>query len=276
MPQTRHKKWQRQFTCIPVVFEFTTATEVRWTAANGWIYGWDGYDFAAKMRIESSGEERELRYERDDVPRELRDRCDEALGNNASNVLFHPGGTSHTRVWDESVQRICLEFPLELLICDADWPGTKADAWAMRDAFLRVGPDKKSVLNFLNRWGTWDEKNYLRVSDFLSFQEKTRAALLLAPEEWFNDFQENPFDTLERQAEYPHFAIRTSSCREAILATITVDKLRGTKFAICARRDCLNPPFEITRPDRAYCCQYCAHLESIRRKARKKKSRRKK
>jgi len=261
---------------IPVSFEFETAKRSSWAAGTAWIWGWDGYDFATTVRVEGTDEERQFTFERNDLPAELRDKCDKALSHDAdaATVLVHGGTTSSVRVWDESVQNICSGFPLELLIWNPDWPDTKADPWTMREEFLHTEPDTKSILHFLNRWGTWDHKGYLRVSEFLAFQQLVRGALPYTPEQWFKKSHNDPFDRLVRQAKYPYFAIHTSGCREAILATITVNKLRGTRFTKCAREDCPNP-FEITRPDRTYCCQYCAHLESTRRKARNKKSRRK-
>jgi hypothetical protein len=58
----------------------------------------------------------------------------------------------------------------------------------------------------------------------------------------------------------------------AILATIYVDHLHGTKFGFCKRDDCRNPYKIESKHIRKYCSQYCAHLESLRRmRARSRK-----
>ena len=49
-------------------------------------------------------------------------------------------------------------YPLELLVCSAETQRgiqREGDAWLMREEFLRLQPDTKALLAFLNRWGVW-------------------------------------------------------------------------------------------------------------------------
>lgn len=59
--------------------------------------------------------------------------------------------------------------------------------------------------------------------------------------------------------------IETTDAISSILATITIDHLRGARLRACARKDC-SQIFEITsRHKRKYCSNYCGHLVSVRR-----------
>jgi hypothetical protein len=165
----------------------------------------------------------------------------------------------------------------------------------LRDEFLRVTADKANILPFLNRWGEWDGTERVRVSDFARLQTSVNEGLTataaakwfhhVLPSEWekSSGLSLHPFGSdvftlaVDMQENYPHVWVKTDKCREAILMSVTIDKLRGVRFAHCARPDCPNPPYEMTSDhERMYCSQYCAHLESIRRNAKKKKSRQKK
>ena len=65
--------------------------------------------------------------------------------------------------------------------------------------------------------------------------------------------------------------IETEDVVSSILATLIIDHLRGARFGVCARRDCLQFFEIISRHDKKYCCQYCAHIESQRRTREKQK-----
>lgn len=138
------------------------------------------------------------------------------------------------------------------------------DAWCLREAFLKLTPDTSKILEFLTRWGLWTSRNCVQPHKILSFQKRIRRALLSPPHEWLSKSEStlSPSDTRPR---YPNFAINTYYCETAISATVTIDLLRKAKFKICSRPDC-RQTFEITsRHKRNYCCQYCAHLQSMRR-----------
>jgi len=70
----------------------------------------------------------------------------------------------------------------------------------------------------------------------------------------------------------------TGTALDAILATIYIDNLRGVETEVCALNGC-EQTFEVRR-GKEYCCNYHAHLASIRRnrlnpKAKKKPARKK-
>src|SRR5271157_1320058 len=86
-------------------------------------------------------------------------------------------------------------------------------------------------------------------------------------DKWLTDFQQLLPLTLRRR--YPYLLLGTSNCQEAIVHTITLDLLKKVQFRICARGDC-RAPFPIKNQHRReYCCQDCAHIESVRRQRRR-------
>jgi hypothetical protein len=96
-------------------------------------------------------------------------------------------------------------------------------------------------------------------------QSLFRDALTWTPEKWFDLDLSRIEDQEAPRPTFPHFVIEADTCFDVIRTSITIDHLRGTKFRMCARPDC-GMPFAIeSRHKRAYCCQYCAHLESVRR-----------
>ena len=165
-----------------------------------------------------------------------------------------------------------------------------ADAWHLREAFLKLDPDAQDVLGFLNRWGFWNSGTKVQLEEILSFQHRIRRALLSRTDEWLSgqetlalfspdDTFSNPESRLhspDARSGYPNFRIRTYFCHAAISATVTFDLLGRVRFKRCSRPDC-RYPFPITsRHRRKYCTQYCAHLESVRRTRKLTASREKK
>jgi hypothetical protein len=68
----------------------------------------------------------------------------------------------------------------------------------------------------------------------------------------------------ERRAPRP--SITTVCFWSAVLLSLQIDLVKGTRFRTCSRPDC-GIPYPITnRHERKYCSQYCGHLESLRRK----------
>jgi hypothetical protein len=64
----------------------------------------------------------------------------------------------------------------------------------------------------------------------------------------------------------PRPTITTVCFWNAVLLTLQIDLVKGTRFRTCARPDC-GIPYPITnRHKRKYCSQYCGHIESLRRK----------
>lgn len=163
-------------------------------------------------------------------------------------------------------------------------PPTKAeriDPWILRDEFLRVQPNASELVRFLNRWGVWTrqygvprpgllgKKNpgdgpvFVFADSIWSDQDAFRTALKSSDATaWLSRFTLGGF---EARDAFPHFVQRVSNCRDAIAATITFDFLRGSKFRLCALKDC-QVPFRLESDHkRRFCNQYHAHLASVRR-----------
>jgi hypothetical protein len=260
---------------IPVSFEFGT-TKVEWAETQARITGWwkredgtaDSENLIAEITI--AGTTKFLELPLVELTSEQIDQC---LG---------AWSESHS---DEDLRRVCWAFEPHLLVPSQgsnDYPFTSsegvarltaagllgnsrpADAWRMRDDFLRLGNDATSAIAFLNKWGCWDYKKYLRLHELVGLQRGVREALISPPEKWFT----GPFSFLsvwQRSPTYPYFALKTDMCESAIRMTVTVDLLQRVKFAICARRDCAALFAISSNHKRKYCSQYCGHLESVRR-----------
>jgi hypothetical protein len=136
----------------------------------------------------------------------------------------------------------------------------------MREDFLRCKPDRKAIITFLNDWGRWRDFRMLAdLAEFVSLQRTVREALTSSPEKWLASQYAFPTMKRSRSSEYPYFTMLTDACEVAIRMTTTIDLMRQLKFKTCARHDC-GIPFAVTSNHRrAYCSQYCAHLESVRR-----------
>jgi hypothetical protein len=141
-----------------------------------------------------------------------------------------------------------------------------ADAWEMRDDFLRMKPSSKEAQAFLSKWGRWHQtRGYVESRELFALQRAVRAALAVSPEGWFatgNAFLPKVAST---STEFPYFAIVTDVCREAICIATTVDLLRRVEFKVCSREDCGLPYKVVSKHSKQYCSQSCAHLVSVRR-----------
>jgi hypothetical protein len=94
------------------------------------------------------------------------------------------------------------------------------------------------------------------------FQKECRAGLNKPAEKWLS---RHTLRKLHPRREYPHHVLAAVGCRIAILDTIVIDHLRRVHFRLCARHDCRIPFAIKSRHQREYCCQYCAHIESVRK-----------
>ena len=279
---------------IPVSFDFRTVI-VEWHEVVGRIVGWAGEDFTLEVELKR-GRKRRIKYSGDHVPYELRHKCLNTLGED-----------DYLREYDGLVESICADFrphvfvpldqPYSLSFEDVfdfeDWAddtdedsddddddseeaphrSLPANAWQLRDAFLRVTPEPRRILRFLNRWGRWKANNYLRVNDFVNLQAMVRQALVSPPEEWFEQDRDDLDSVWDRRTKFPYFAVETFDCEPAIRMTVTIDLLRQVKFKTCERADCGQPFSIASAHKRKYCTQYCGHLESVRRSRHSKVSR---
>jgi hypothetical protein len=172
-----------------------------------------------------------------------------------------------------------------ILVCESreSGYGRTADAWTMRREFLKMKQDPWVLVEFLRKWGTWDEKqlgssnlapsanssiqNFVVPDEIWELQSIYREALLRPPDEWLCNGVD-PFKGAYATPMYPHFILEHHQCRPAIEATITIDLLKKVKFRKCKRPDCSEVFALESRHKRAYCGQPCAHLESVRKQRR--------
>jgi hypothetical protein len=152
------------------------------------------------------------------------------------------------------------------------------DAWAIRAEFFEIKQDNVSLLNFLNKWGTWHwfdslpghvEPSCITPLEVWDLRDTLRKALL-GEIPWFGNILSGlPGSTTT--GEYPFFTLRADGILSALTSTVTLDLLRRTRFKLCARKDCRQPFAIESKHPRKYCKQYCAHLESLRKQRREAK-----
>jgi hypothetical protein len=174
----------------------------------------------------------------------------------------------------EELASICAGYTFSVLVMTRNSGKTKiADPWLMRGEFLGLSSEPGAFKDFLNEWGMWDFATILRPENIKSEQRDLRDALALAGGDvklWFRHFGSFPYPH-RRTSEFPFFWLKTNECEVAVRMTITIDFLRGIKFGTCARPDCGTPYPIQSGHKRAYCSQYCAHIESVRRQRRNAK-----
>lgn len=159
------------------------------------------------------------------------------------------------------------------------------DPWELREEFLSCPPEYWE--GFVEMAG---EVGLFRISqnDFAEWQHLIREALIRHPREWRKlEFQfdrrkvRKLFEPLPISfawdAMTPTARISTTKTLTAIIATLQLDVLRGAQFKVCARTDCVNPPFKVEARHKIYCSPECAHLVAVRnsraRAAKNKSSR---
>jgi len=215
-----------------------------------------------------------------------------------------PASTNESFVSHE-VNRPFVEWKRGIKLPAPPPPPEYHNAIELRDRFMELKTDQQ-FLDFLNLVGkftslTEAEQRYGWSSkELMGCQEVFTELATRSPETW-NEYAQgliSPKSNVHRgivsalalSSKHnikfhwngaPHAAwygarslgvIETTDAISAIVATIELDHLRGTKFGACARTDCPRF-FEITsNHKRKYCTQYCAHFASIRRmRARKKR-----
>lgn len=148
--------------------------------------------------------------------------------------------------------------------------------------------DSQKVLAFLNKTGEWEkDENVVSLDSLEEEQVRIRAVMLdekhRPPQPTFQDaldtlappYQRAPIYVERFQAPVGRrpgeLEIGVYDTRTALYLTLWIQKLKSAKFRYCKRFDCPDHgpgkrPFSVTRPDKYYCSQYCAHLESLRKK----------
>ncbi len=263
---------------IPVEFEFRIA-RVEWSVASGQVTGFwklreqEG-EIVGGVNVEFSRNcsTEVLHFGVEDLPRKELQQC------NAKWKQRGPIGGKD----DELLKAIFAGWKPQLLIpsvpINYHWTRSEfmklslANAWQMRKDFERMAPDHDGAIAFLNKWGHWGSGHFtdlIDLTDILRLQSQVREALTPSSgDRWFTSHNPSRLDFWRRDPKDRFFAVRTCLCQDAICVTVTADLLRGAKFKFCARKDC-RASFEVTsKHKKKYCCQYCGHLESVRKNRR--------
>jgi hypothetical protein len=248
---------------IPVSFEFRV-TKINWMTCHAHVIGWRKAkdvqgDTSLLAEFANSGTTERFAFPVEWLPEDYRRRCLATLGKHSA---------------DEAVKEICsaLELARFSHAQKTDFDPSelrkhsqKADAWQLRDEFLRLNVNSGATLSFLKEWGRWRQlPKSVDLTEIGGLQRRVRHALTSPPEQWFASSWASPPTLQARSKTFPYFTILTDSCEAAIRMTTTIDLLRQLKFKSCARPDC-GVPFPVeSKHERRYCTQYCAHLESVR------------
>jgi hypothetical protein len=168
------------------------------------------------------------------------------------------------------------------------------DLWEFREMFLGIEKnDEAALLEFLNRAGFWDRQfTTFVVDDIWKDQLAIRFLLTGKPNESFGKHSPLPFYILQRvlleSLQFhgiwmsepakipPTLDLAFFGTRAALYVSVWLDLARKAEVRSCARTDCpahkpTQSPFEAKRTDQIYCSQYCAHVESQRRKRAERK-----
>jgi hypothetical protein len=258
---------------IPLSFEFR-ATKIRWEEARANVIGWRNQQGETNDPVQliagiarTSGKKKTIGLPLSRLPEKEKKQCLSTLGKRHS---------------DEAVKEICSGLELRYFVHDRETyinselrkHSHDADPWRLRHDFLSLKGDSEAALEFLNKWGRWVRfRNYVDTAEISALQGAVRQALTSPAEIWFRSSYASPPKANSRSSQFPYFVMLTDACQAAIRMTTTMDLLRQLKFKTCARPDCDKPFPVMSRHERNYCTQYCAHLESVRR-ARKSTSQR--
>jgi hypothetical protein len=173
----------------------------------------------------------------------------------------------------------------QILLCETQTDSTRRpdDGWEMRREFIGLRKDDWALVQFLRKWGVWDEKklgsfgfgtktpvgiaNFVVPDTIWDLQHRYREALTNPPAEWLIGAID-PLKGAYGTPIYPHFIVQNYECKAAIEASITIDRLRKVKFRQCKRHDCPEVFAVESRHKKIYCSQPCAHLESVRKQRR--------
>lgn len=251
---------------IPLGFEFRRQS-CTWAVGDAEIVGWP------TVRDE---DDRELQVHGSRVRVRVSTAHGPVMGDMEANIheIFEALGATvpyPDAVNSDEMESICAGYTIPVLAMTRKSTKTHvADPWLMRSEFLGLSPEPDAFKDFLSQWGMWDSESILRLETMESEQRDLRDALALAGGDaklWFRHFGSFPYPH-DRAFEYPFFWLKAKECEVAIRMTITMDLLRGIRFGTCARPDCGTPYPIQSEHKRAYCSQYCAHIESVRRQRR--------
>lgn len=263
---------------IPFSFEFRS-TEVAWLKGVARIIGWDTHTFSVRraehpedylinesLRAEVKTDEHifSFKYSCRNLPEAYWENL--RLKNYTSKEIQHlfsdwnpifliPSGKNYTYEADQT------EFREN---------SQSANAWDMREEFLKLKPQCEDAIAFLKKWGRWNVGSFLELREIFDLQQAISKALTSPAGIWLSsELSVPPFG--RRTKEYPYFTYLTDSCEIALRLTVTIDLLRNIKFKLCARPDC-GQTFAIeSKHTKMYCSDRCGHLEVVRRGRKKGK-----
>jgi hypothetical protein len=153
---------------------------------------------------------------------------------------------------------------------------TPVDPWAIRQEFRATAGDDARLMGFLNQFGWWGEPYPRHPRDYHEFRQEIDDILLTPPgllrtRTFLAAHLVKKDFTLrfrwERHQMLPS-EVDADGIYDALCLTVHVDLLRQVEFRKCKRPDC-REIYEVTsNHHREYHAQYCAHLESVRRRRR--------
>jgi hypothetical protein len=195
---------------------------------------------------------------------------------------------------------------------DDSYP-TELDGWECRQEFFDLPQSESALLSFLNKVGVFasvsgivahsskefmehirgnhptpfdvaglwrlrdglkevlvDQKRFARTSPRRALSE--RISEFIPSFDFYSPDMSFSFD----MSKVPVGVVTITDGMQLLLATIFTDLVRGLKFKYCARKDCKKLFVIESKHKRRYCCQYCAHLESVRKQRRKEQREKKK
>jgi hypothetical protein len=261
MPKSTAKIVARTFQ-LPVTFEFYSASS-KWCFAPARVIGWK----ETKMVIAQEGE----LYLPDDVIIEVEGqrigRVEKSLSFNdlPGELQEHFIELGHANKLSARAKSL-REYQFEVLLRERTGKvrNRGAEAWLMRDEFLKPAADDIQRLHgFLEKWGSWDGSDIAMLTTLRESRREFRDAMKAVPASWLGTSATTML--VSSLSQPPYFRVITTGCCQAIETTLTIDVLMDVRFGTCARPDCgFSFPIE-SRHKRKYCCQYCGHLESVRR-----------
>ena len=151
------------------------------------------------------------------------------------------------------------------------------DAWNMRKEFLALKHGDAELLEFLGRYGWWNNRCAIPIDDFWEFRDWLHLVLLGSSKFRAQQLSQSglgaslPGSLAEKfiisfdwNKGAPVFTVETDCCVDALTATLMIDVIRGTKFKKCERRDCPEV-FAVGKRKRRFCSSACQHLALVRR-----------
>jgi hypothetical protein len=169
--------------------------------------------------------------------------------------------------------------------------GRPYDPWKVRDDFLRLKRgDLEGLIAFLGHYGEFSTDAPESPDDCWREWDDVRGILLnkTSYRDFLRDQSDHLFNhahalafrwlTMERNEgarrkgkknTVPCATIHASSVLGALQLTVDIDLARRVKYRECARKDCEALYAVTSRHKRRFCTQYCAHLASKRRTAKK-------